>query len=216
MLPLQVNDVQRWIDTYNLQWEKSDRTKLAATTNIIENQELKSNFSADNENLENYNIQEYDEDEMAKLEIEEKPREVAEEFSNIEKSNNIRILDPTELEHVIFEGPAIDEDSSQCSLPAIAAVDDDEDDAGETELIPENNVGVITRTDGDTWTNMPWICNECNKEFRNVQQLSNHFKGRHTLKLLRYKCAFCPRVFNRYKVYLKHVRTSHKPHLNLW
>lgn len=68
----------------------------------------------------------------------------------------------------------------------------------------------------ESWTDVPWNCWECNKQFANTLNIRRHFNRQHDGVQLRFSCTECNRMFSRYNPFIKHVRILHRNHLEFW
>lgn len=88
-------------------------------------------------------------------------------------------------------------------------------DTSEPEELSELSI-IEFREDGSCipkedlfgWKSYPWICCDCQQNFRSPEELKNHFSSNHN-QVPRYSCVDCQKIYSKYNVFLGHVKIHH-------
>ena len=75
-----------------------------------------------------------------------------------------------------------------------------------------NTLG-LQRVSTLTWSNYSWKCNECNRIFKDISNLEQHFKDDPHNKKFTYSCQDCSLTFRSYFSCQNHIVEVHKTYL---
>ena len=85
----------------------------------------------------------------------------------------------------------------------------------EEEKNPDGTLNALglQRVSTLTWSNYSWKCTECNRTFKDISNLEQHFKDHPHNKKFTYSCQDCSLTFRSYFSCQNHIVEVHKTYL---